>query len=280
NQAVTLVKSVANKILSADLLTSNTTPIVIKTAGGAGILDKPTEGWIYLDFGIAYTTYTTLELVSGSTVVGTCNCLGLTTSGWYPIVFSGTPEENAALSIRTQTDDPPGGTSNIAYDISYEEKDVSIFSFPVNIEFGENVLLPSTTTNDNRKGQQVIVPFDCDISSLTFYQEGGAASNILVSVYDNVADEPLNRLGLSASTPIDGAPGWQTVPLITPVSVSAGDVIWLNWVPDGQLVYGFESPTSGLKWIGSNTYTFPDPIDGPVTTAAASYNIYCNAIRT
>ncbi|RLD76018.1 MAG: hypothetical protein DRJ15_16080, partial [Bacteroidetes bacterium] len=117
-------------IISSEILAINTTPQVIKTAPVAGILDTPISAWVYLNYKVAYATNTTLQLISGSTVIGTCDCLAETTSGWYPFVLSGTPEANAALSISALTGDPITGTGEVVVKVNYIVYDSTGFTFP------------------------------------------------------------------------------------------------------------------------------------------------------
>lgn len=109
----------------------NTTPFTLKTAPGSGIIDTPREAWVYIPFNTtAYNTNTTLQLISGSTVIGTCDCLGATASGWYKFTMSGQAEENAILSMSVATGNPIGGNSHIGIIVIYDQVNVNVFTFP------------------------------------------------------------------------------------------------------------------------------------------------------
>jgi len=73
--------------------------------------------------GTAYTTNTTLNLLSGSTIIGTnATALVATASGWHPFVMNGNaPEANAALSVEVDTGDPLAGTGEVVFSLKYTQ---------------------------------------------------------------------------------------------------------------------------------------------------------------
>ncbi len=96
---------------------------------------------------------------------------------------------------------------------------------------------------------------------------------MLLSVYGG-ATLPDNRLAVTAQTAVSGSAGWQTIDLITPVSVSSGTKIWLGWVFESSpgVRYQTGSPgraQSGASWSGG----MPDPF-GSSAQAAYIYSIY------
>ncbi|GAH14794.1 unnamed protein product, partial [marine sediment metagenome] len=148
--------------------------------------------------------------------------------------------------------------------------------------FGETTILAGTTsTSDQKKGVQFTVPQDCIIQSITFYHDDPSVSgDILVAVYDNTADEPINRLAVSAATAMaEVGSAWQTIPLITPVAVSLNDVIWLCWNSDEVITFNYESAKGDLRVTGGTAgFALPDPFGSVGSTADLTYSIYCTAI--
>jgi hypothetical protein len=121
-------------LAESDIVALYSTPIQIKAAPGTDIVDDPTTAWAYVNFISAYTANTTLNLVSGATILGTCNCLGATSSGWFKFTMNGNkPETNAVLSVAAATANPTGGTSQVGVTVGYVQKDKSIFTFPAYI---------------------------------------------------------------------------------------------------------------------------------------------------
>lgn len=127
-----LVRTDPLVIESDDIIQLYTTGQQLKAASGAGILDNIIETWVYVDFGgTAYTGGSVLNLLSGTTIVGTCDCLGATSSGWYKFTWvSAIPETNAALTVKVAGSNPATGNGAIGLISYYDPLDVAIFTFP------------------------------------------------------------------------------------------------------------------------------------------------------
>jgi len=85
---------------------------------------------------------------------------------------------------------------------------------------------------------------------------------------------PGSRLGVTDSTAINGSAGWQTVDLLSPVGVSAGQTIWLAWVFESNpgIRWDYGSPgraSSSQTWSGGMPVTF-----GSSTQADYIYSIF------
>jgi uncharacterized repeat protein (TIGR02543 family) len=83
-------------------------------------------------------------------------------------------------------------------------------------------------------------------------------------------------LGVTSSTTVGGTAGWQTVALQSPVSVSAGQKIWLAWVFENYVNIRVADGTPGRAnspdtWSAGMPSTF-----GTVTVANYIYSLYAN----
>lgn len=109
-------------------------------------------------------------------------------------------------------------------------------------ELGYKVVFGTVRTGTFSAWQGFPVGETGDIKSISIYHDGGSG-NILVGVYDNANqssafyDEryyPRNRLAVSLPTALSATEGWQTVPLTSNASVTAGDTIYLAYVLEGN----------------------------------------------
>jgi hypothetical protein len=135
----------------------------------------------------------------------------------------------------------------------------------------------STSTSANRRAMPFTMPEDGMISSVSMYHNGGSGSMIL-AVYDGEG-LPTNRLGVTATTPVSGSEGWQTIELENCTFVSGGSTVWLAWVYENtpRIRYQTGSPgryQSPQTWSGG----MPDPF-GPGTQADYRYSIYASYNR-
>ncbi len=140
---------------------------------------------------------------------------------------------------------------------------------------GNPTVYGSSTTTANRRAMPFTMPETGTIGSITMYHEGGGSGNMILGVYDG-STLPGNRLATTASTPIDGSAGWQTINLTNPIAVTGGTQIWLAWVyqTNPGIRYQSGSPgraDAGVGWSGG----MPDPY-GSSTQAAFIYSIYAS----
>ncbi len=142
---------------------------------------------------------------------------------------------------------------------------------------GNTAIYNTVTTSPQRRAQPVIFDEPGEIESISIYHEGGTG-NVLLGVYANLNNSPSDMLGVTPNTSVNNSSGWQTISLIDPISVFAGDTIWLSWV--------FEN-NPGIRYLTSNTIRaesadtwssgMPD-IFGTATYANYQYSIYCNYV--
>lgn len=140
---------------------------------------------------------------------------------------------------------------------------------------GNTTVFTTTTNATNRRAASYTMPEDGTIESISMYHKAGSGSMIL-GIYDGDTD-PTNLLGKTAAVSVSGSDGWQTVNLLSPVSVSGGTTIWLAWVLEensGIIVYESGSvPRSdaGVGWSAG----MPDSW-GSSSLANYSYSIYAS----
>jgi len=87
----------------------------------------------------------------------------------------------------------------------------------------------SVSTLNYRRAIPVIFTESGIIESLSINHNGGSGKFIM-GVYADASGSPSGLLGVTAVTNVNSTPGWQTVPLSRPVSVSSGQTIWLSWI--------------------------------------------------
>ncbi|MGD2093013.1 MAG: hypothetical protein PVH61_43025, partial [Candidatus Aminicenantes bacterium] len=131
-----------------------------------------------------------------------------------------------------------------------------------------------STTTANRRAMPFTMPENGEICSVTMYHNGGSG-NMIMGVYDGES-LPNNRLGVTASTPVSGSTGWQTIDLTSPAFVASGARVWLAWVYEDNPGMYYESGSPG-RASSSQTWSggMPDPF-GSSTTANYIYSIYAN----
>ena len=117
------------------------------------------------------------------------------------------------------------------------------------------------------------------LQSISIYHQAGSGQMIL-GVYADSSGKPGSRLGVTSSTTVSSTPGWQKVNLQSPVSVSAGQKIWLAWVFQSNPGIRYASGTPGRAsssalWSGGMPTTF-----GTSTVANYIYSIYATYTST
>ncbi len=147
---------------------------------------------------------------------------------------------------------------------------------PTTYTVGNTTVFGTSTTTANRRAMPFTMPENGTISSVTMYHTGGSGSMIL-GVYDGEG-LPANRLGVTASTTVDGSTDWQTINLTSPCYVAGGTTVWLAWVYESNpgIYYETGSPgraDAGEVWAGG----MPDPY-GSSTQADYLYSIYADYV--
>jgi hypothetical protein len=142
---------------------------------------------------------------------------------------------------------------------------------------GITQVYPGTSTTANRRAVPVTFTEDGTIQSISIYHNGGT-KNVLLGVYTDYNGSPSAKLGATSSTVINGAEGWQTVTLESPVDVINGQTVWLSWVFENNpgIRYAVGTPAraqSPTLWPAGLPEAF-----GPSTFAGYKYSIYCTYI--
>ena len=156
-----------------------------------------------------------------------------------------------------------------------ENKTIEIIQDPSTTKkLGNTEVYSSTSTAVHRRAQPVIFTENGMIQSISIYHNGGNGK-LLSGIYEDSSDKPAARLGVTSETAVNSTEGWQTLSLINPVPVIAGQKVWLSWVFDGnpgiRYVEGeparAQSPDS---WSGG----MPDPF-GPAVFYNYRYSLFC-----
>jgi hypothetical protein len=140
-------------------------------------------------------------------------------------------------------------------------------------DIGYTTVFSEISTATDRRAQPVTATETGELQSVSIYHNGDSGSLILAIYADNNG-YPGTRLGVTAQTALNSSQGWQTVPLTSPVSVTANQEIWLAWVSDVTpgIRYELNNPgraASGVGWSGGMPTDF-----GSSSVAGAIYSIY------
>jgi len=112
------------------------------------------------------------------------------------------------------------------------------------------------------------------IQSLSICHNGGTG-HVVLGVYSDASGAPSARLGVTPSTTINSTAGWQTVSLSSPVTVTAGQKVWLAWVFENTVGTRYVAGTparaqSAALWAGGMPTTF-----GTASYANYKFSVYC-----
>jgi predicted outer membrane repeat protein len=182
------------------------------------------------------------------------------------IIITGTGERTA--------ESYEGGYAPVLH-VTYEEPNESggdpNASGPVDIGYTE--LYPYQNSYWYCKAMPVVVPEAGSITSLTIGHVGGTG-DMLLGIYSDASNAPDSLLAQTAVTAVSSADGWQTISLNTPLTVSAGQQIWLAWLfeEDIKVYCQYETPgyhQSSDWWSVGLPSTFVT-----VSTFGAQYSIY------
>jgi len=144
---------------------------------------------------------------------------------------------------------------------------------------GTTTVLPNVTKDARRQAMPYTMPEAGRLQSISMYHEVGSGQMIL-GVYADSSGKPGSRLGVTSSTTVSGTQGWQRVNLQSPVSVSAGQKIWLAWVyqnnPGARYASGTPArATSSALWSAGMPTKF-----GSSTIGTNIYSIYATYTTT
>ena len=79
----------------------------------------------------------------------------------------------------------------------------------------------------NRRAVPYTVNADGLLDSISIYHRG-ISGQMLLAVYSDDGGLPGTRLGVTSTSMLSSTHGWQTIDLQSPISVSAGQRIWLG----------------------------------------------------
>jgi hypothetical protein len=138
---------------------------------------------------------------------------------------------------------------------------------------GYTTVFGDTTTIGERRAQPVTATTAGDLQSISIYHRGGSGG-LLLAVYEDDGGLPGTRLGITPEVQISSNEGWQTVNLPSPVTVSAGQLVWLAWLFENNPGIFYQSGTpgranSGIEWSGGMPSDF-----GSSSTSDFIYSIY------
>jgi len=184
---------------------------------------------------------------------------------------SGTPARAQSTAIWSGGMPDPFGSSTLA-DYRY-----SIFCTYIPEETkinGITEIYDLSSTTANRRAQAITFTESGTIQSISVYHNGGTGQ-LLLGVYSDVSGSPGSRLGVTPSATINTTEGWQTIALTSPVTVTAGQKVWLSWVfqsnPGVRYIPGTPARAeSTALWSGGMPATF-----GTAGFANYRYSLYC-----
>ena len=140
---------------------------------------------------------------------------------------------------------------------------------------GHTEVYGSTTTVPNRRAMPVIFSEAGNINSISIWHEGGTG-RVLLGVYSDQSGSPGSLLGVTSSTTIHSTTGWQTVSLISPVVVNAGQTVWLSWVFENNPGIRYTTGTPGRAQSADTWSSGMPPTFGASDVADYQYSVYCN----
>lgn len=140
------------------------------------------------------------------------------------------------------------GAGNSAYTTVVSE-------ITANTPIGNSEVFKNIDYGNKRRAVPVSIPSDGLIENISMYHDGGGG-NMLLAVYTDAGGFPGTRLGVTATTPVSGTPGWQTINLISSVAVTSGQQLWLAWsysnIPGIRYTVGTPGiAVSNSRWTGS-----------------------------
>jgi hypothetical protein len=185
----------------------------------------------------------------------------------------GTP--GRAQSTEAWTGDMPVtfGASAIA-DYKYSIYCTYVLTNQLTGTLGETEVYNSIAMLPNLRAMPVTFSENATITNISIYHDGGNGS-LLTGVYSDQSNAPSSLLGIATLTTVSSSAGWQNVTLTNPVTVTAGQTVWLSWQ--------FQNPTSTRYSVGTPgraqsttiwTGEMPESF-GASTNAGYRYSIFC-----
>jgi parallel beta-helix repeat protein len=249
-----------------------TSRILIKTTGNTGDVTKPVVTAFVIPatsnlLTVAISTFTATDAVgvTGYKVTESSTAPTARATGWtstaptsYTFVAEGTK------TLYAWAKDADGNVSLSANDGVV----ITFLKIGNQTVYGTN----SSTTNMRRAYPVTMTESGKIVSIVVYHGTASSGNEILVGVYSDKYDKPRNRLGLSVRTQLTLTEGWQEIYLTTPVTVTAGQKIWLTWQMETAVNMKY---VAGSETRATRTVTFPSM---PSTFGTASYSNYSYSV--
>jgi hypothetical protein len=204
---------------------------------------------------------------------------------WYSTIISSTPNDGGYHSWTVPTSTPAGADYRIKITSTASAAIYDYSNYYFTIAGGDMVgpkTLGNTTvyslinsTANYRRALPLTFTEPGTVQSISIHHNGGTGQ-VLLGVYSDASGTPSSRLGVTPSTTINSAAGWQTVALTSPVTVASGQTVWLSWVFQTNPGVRFTTGTpaiaqSSASWSGG----MPAAYGTVATTKNLKFSIYC-----
>jgi hypothetical protein len=147
----------------------------------------------------------------------------------------------------------------------------------ITARLGNTEVYGTASTATYRRAMPVTFGEAGTIQSISIYHNGGKG-NVLLGVYADQSGSPASLLGITASTVINSAAGWQTIPLTSPVAVTSGQKVWLSWVFQNSIGVRYASGAPG-RMQSTETWSAGMPLTfGFATFGNNKFSVYCTYI--
>lgn len=150
-------------------------------------------------------------------------------------------------------------------------------TLPVNsssYKAGNSDIFNLSSTTPNRRAIQATINNSGKVISLSIYHNGGTG-NVILGIYGDLNGFPSARLASTLSTPVNSFSGWQTIPIVTPLNVNAGQKIWLTFVFQTNPGIRYMTGTPG-RAHSIDGFAAGMPSDfGPSSFEDYIYSLYC-----
>lgn len=204
--------------------------------------------------------------ISESASVPLANDVGWTPTA--PVAYSFSSEGSKTLYAWVK---------DAAGNISASSRSQVIISLPsstITNTIGNTDVYDLTSTTPNRRAVPVTFNEPGVVNSISIFHNGGSG-NVLLAIYTDQNGVPSSRLATTFSTQVNSTAGWQTIPITTPVNVSAGQKVWLTFVFQSNPGIRYKAGTPG-RAHSNDGWTSGMPEDfGPSSFTDYTYSIYC-----
>ena len=200
---------------------------------------------------------------------------------WLSWVFENNPGIRYSIGKPGRAQSPQTWTAGIP--ATFGASTMADYNYSIYCSYSQNInaesigiseIYQGVSTAPNRRAMPVTFNESGTIESISIYHNGGNGK-VLMGVYADQTGLPSVQMGRTASTEINATTGWQTVSLISPVQVKAGQTVWLSWVFENNpgIRYAVGKPGRAQS---SGTWSAGMPADYGVSGFADyKYSVYC-----